>query len=156
MEALLYIQQKGIKYKCFFIGDGELRKEIESFAILHQLNIYITGIQAYSNYLKYLSFCDIAINVFKKNTKVVHSYKFNDYVALNLFILNSLVGETAEMIDKYKIGLNFDFSNHRLKAILYEVCCNWEKYKSWNGNNEALINDLLDEKMIYKKMIDLF
>lgn len=156
LEALLYIQQKGIKYKCFFIGDGELRKEIESFAILHQLNIYITGIQAYSNYLKYLSFCDIAINVFKKNTKVVHSYKFNDYVALNLFILNSLVGETAEMIDKYKIGLNFDFSNHRLKAILYEVCCNWEKYKSWNGNNEALINDLLDEKMIYKKMIDLF
>lgn len=156
LAALLYIQEKGIKYKCLFVGDGELREEIETFATLHQLNIYITGVQPYADYLKYLSFCDIAINVFKENTKVVHSYKFNDYVALNLFVLNSLMGETAQMINEYKIGLNFDFKEYFLKDALYEVCSNWEKYEVWKDNNVALIDALLDEKKIYGNMIDLF
>lgn len=156
LKALLYIQERGIKYKFLFVGDGELREKIETFATLHQLNISITGVQRYADYLKYLSFCDIAINIFKENTKVVHSYKFNDYVALNLFVLNSLVGETAEMINEYKMGLNFDFKTHCLKEVLYEVCCNWERYKACRNNAIALIDTLLDEKRIYRKMIDLF
>jgi glycosyltransferase involved in cell wall biosynthesis len=156
LEALLYIQEKKIKYKCLFVGDGELRKKIEDFATVHHLNIYITGVKSYADYLKYLSFCDIAMNIFKENTKVVHSYKFNDYVALNLFILNSLVGETAEMINEYEVGLNFDFKNYCLKEVLFETCTNWNRYKEWKKNNEFLVDSLLDEKSIYREMINLF
>ncbi len=156
LEALLYIQKKGLKYKCFFIGDGEMREKIRAFAALYQLNICITGVQPYADYLKYLSYCDIGINVFREHTKVVHSYKFNDYVALNLFILNSLVGETAEMIDKYKIGLNFDFRENPLKEVLYETCINWENYRELKANNKLLIDALLDERKIYKEMVSLF
>ena len=60
------------------------------------------------------------------------------------------------MINEYKMGLNFDFKTHCLKEVLYEVCCNWERYKACRNNAIALIDTLLDEKRIYRKMIDLF
>jgi glycosyltransferase involved in cell wall biosynthesis len=156
IKGLVYIQNRNIKYKFFFVGDGEKRKQIENLSSKHNLNVIITGILPYYDYLKYLSLCDIAINIFKKDTKVVHSFKFNDYAAINLFILNSLPGETANMISKYQIGLNFNFEDNPLSTILYEACSNWNFYKEWKQNNIQLIIDCLDQNVIYKKMTSLF
>jgi hypothetical protein len=156
IESLIYIQSKDIKYKFFFVGDGEKRKQILSLSVKYNLNIAITGVLPYYDYLKYLSYCDIAINIFRENTKVVHSFKFNDYAAAKLFILNSLSGETADMITTYKNGLNFNFSNNTLTDVLYDVCSNWDSYKYWRNNNAQLITDLLDQHTIYEKMAMLF
>ena len=87
-------------YRLIFIGDGVCRGEVEELIAQYAVNAQITGFVDYATLLKYLSYCDIAVNIFRDNTKVVHSYKFNDYVATNCFILNSLFGETADMIDK--------------------------------------------------------
>ena len=112
------------KYKLLFIGDGVSRTHVES--LINQYNVIakITGYVSYADMLKYLSLCDIAINIFKKDTKVIHSYKFNDYVATNCFILNSLKGETSELIDKYQVGLNFDYAGNPLDKILLECVSN--------------------------------
>ena len=100
------------QYKLFFIGDGVCRAKIENLISQYSVNAEITGFMEYGDLLKYLANCDIAVNIFRDKTKVVHSYKFNDYVATNCFILNSLPGETADMIDRYKVGLNFDFKDN--------------------------------------------
>ncbi|KAA6315249.1 hypothetical protein EZS27_034262 [termite gut metagenome] len=156
IKSLVYIQNKNIKYKFFFVGDGEKRKQIETFLSRYNLSVFITGVLPYCDYLKQISYCDIAINIFKENTRVIHSFKFNDYVAMNLFILNSLPGETADMISMYKIGLNFNFSDNTLDKVLYEVCSNWNFYKEWRTNNAKLISDVLDQGTVYKKMVGLF
>jgi glycosyltransferase involved in cell wall biosynthesis len=156
INALIYIQNKKINYKFFFVGDGEKKNQILSFSSKYNLNVIITEVLPYCDYLKYLSFCDIGINAFKKKTKVVHSYKFNDYVAMNMLVLNNLPGETADMISTYKIGLNFNFSDYPLSEALYEVCSNWHIYNKWKENNKQLISDLLDQDTIYKRMINLF
>jgi hypothetical protein len=155
IDGLLYIQNKNIQYKFFFVGDGEKRKQILSLSSEYNLNVVVTGVLPYYDYLKYLSYCDIGINIFKKSTKVVHSYKFNDYVAMNLIVLNSLSGETSQMISEYKIGLNFNFSDYTFSDALYDVCSNWNFYNNWKKNNLQLISNLLDQNTVYKKMIDL-
>jgi glycosyltransferase involved in cell wall biosynthesis len=145
---------KVCNYKLIFIGGGCKQKYIEQKIDDLDLNGIITGRLSYSDYLKYLSYCDIGINIFKRDTFVVHSYKFNDYVASNLFILNSLSGETAELIDAYKIGRNFNFSDCLLKDVLKEVCEKWDIYKNQKENNIKIIDNLLDKNIIYPRVLE--
>lgn len=142
-----------IDYKLWFVGDGVNRIKVEGLLSSYHVNGEITGFLSYGDYLAYLSSCDIAINIFKDDTKVVHSYKFNDYVATNCFILNSLKGETAEMILKYKIGLNFDFKDHLLTEVLCNTVNHWSEYKHWGMNNQRLVKEVLDKKLIYKNLV---
>lgn len=144
------------KYKLLFIGDGVSRPYVETLIKQYKVTAIITGYVPYADMLKYLSLCDIAINIFKKDTKVVHSYKFNDYVATNCLILNSLEGETAELIEKYKVGLNFNFSRNPLENVLQECVKNWDMYKTWKENNKKLVREVLDSKSIYQGIFDLF
>lgn len=141
------------KYRLLFIGGGEKQVYLESKLKEYNINGEITGNVSYNDYLKYLSYCDIGINIFKKDTLVVHSYKFNDYVASQLFILNSLLGETAEMIDHYEVGKNFDFKDNPLMKVLNEVCLNWTEYKLQRQNNIRLIEEVLDKKKIYSELM---
>lgn len=140
-------------YKLLFAGAGEKEAYIQSRIDELGLNAFITGRLPYADYLKYLSYCDIAVNIFKENTLVVHSYKFNDYVASGLFVLNSLEGETATMVDEYNIGKNFDFAENTLAVVLKDVCMNWELYKMNKSNNMRLINEKMDKKVIYNNVL---
>jgi glycosyltransferase involved in cell wall biosynthesis len=150
LKAIQYIHLKGIKYKFWFIGGGEKQEKLESYAKLHNLNMVVTGFIVYPDYLKYLSICDIAINSFKRSTKVAYSFKFNDYVGCHLFVLNSLKGETSDMIDRFSIGLNYESDS--LHEVLLNVCQNWESYKLWKDNNKLLIESCLDARTIYDNL----
>lgn len=151
LEGLKELEYKNIKYKMWFIGGGEKEELIRHISQENNLNVEITGRIPYADLLKYLSFCDIAINSFKEETLVVHSYKFNDYVATGCYIMNNLTGETGEMINKYKIGCNFNsrnFSNKLLSTIT-----NWSsisKEIKYNINN--LIAAQLETSTIYRKL----
>ena len=73
-------------------------------------------------------------------------------MATQCFILNSLEGETADMIEEYQIGLNFDFEDNSLDKVLLECISNWDKYHSWKINNRRLVVELLDKRKIYSKI----
>lgn len=140
------------QYKLFFIGDGVCRAKVENLINQYSVNAEITGFLKYGDLLKYLSYCDIAVNIFRDKTKVVHSYKFNDYVATNCFILNSLLGETADMVDRYKVGLNFDFKDNTFDKVLLQCLEFWDDYREWKLNNERLVDELLDKEAIYSQI----
>ena len=140
------------QYKLFFIGDGVCRAKVENLINQYSVNAEITVFLKYGDLLKYLSYCDIAVNIFRDKTKVVHSYKFNDYVATNCFILNSLLGETADMVDRYKVGLNFDFKDNTFDKVLLQCLEFWDEYREWKLNNERLVDELLDKEAIYSQI----
>ena len=144
------------KYKLWFVGDGVRHNEIETYIKSNGLNAEITGFLSYDQLLGYLSYCDIAINIFRKNTKVVYSYKFNDYVAMNCFVLNSLEGETAQMVDEYRIGRNFNFSDSPLSEVLEDTLKNWDEYRKWNDNCKRLVEEKLDKEKIYSVVKEIF
>jgi hypothetical protein len=154
IRALDMLQAHRIAYRFFFVGGGDREQELRQMIADRGLNAIVTGFLPYGNYLKYLAACDIGVNIFKANTHIVHSYKFNDYVAANLFVLNSLTGETAETIAAYRMGLNFNFTDQPIEQVLYDVCSRWSSYKAWRKNNARLITDLLDERITYKKIYE--
>ena len=151
LNALCYIQEKGIEYEMYFVGGGEKHEYIQNYVKVHKLNVFITGKLPYCDYLKYLSTCDIAFNAFARNTKVVHSYKFNDYMATNNIVLSNLKGETADMIDKYHIGMNY--TEEKSGEVLYEICSKWEQYSSYKDNISHFVDEVLDSDKIYPKVI---
>ncbi|MBO5630556.1 MAG: hypothetical protein J5965_15945 [Aeriscardovia sp.] len=155
LEAVKSIHGR-YKYKLWFVGDGVRHNEIETYIKSNGLNAEITGFLSYDQLLGYLSYCDIAVNIFRNNTKVVYSYKFNDYVAMDCFVLNSLEGETAQMVDEYSIGRNFNFSDQPLSTILGDTLKNWEDYCKWNVNCKRLIEEKLDKEKIYSVVKEIF
>lgn len=144
------------RYKLWFVGDGVRHDAIQEYIQQNGLNAEITGFLTYEQLLGYLSYCDIAINIFRSNTKVVYSYKFNDYVAMDCFVLNSLEGETAQMVDEYRIGRNFNFSDQPLSAVLEDTLKNWDEYRKWNVNCKRLIEEKLDKEKIYSVVKKIF
>ena len=155
LEAVKSIHGR-YKYKLWFVGDGVRHEEIETFIKQNGLNAEITGFLPYEQLLGYLSYCDIAVNIFRDSTKVVYSYKFNDYVAMDCFVLNSLEGETAEMVDEYQIGRNFNFNNNPLSEVLKDVLGNWNIYSVWRKNCQKLIDEKLDKAKIYAVVKGIF
>lgn len=154
LNAVYSIHDK-YKYKLWFIGDGVQRNKIEKSINEKGLHATITGFVSHDQLLCYLAYCDIAVNIFRENTKVVYSYKFNDYVAMDCFVLNSLAGETADMVDEYKIGRNFNFRDQTLSVILSDTLNNWEYYSLCKGNSQRLINEKLDKEKIYSEVRDI-
>jgi hypothetical protein len=156
LDALLQLKKEGIEnIKFWFIGGGIKQKYIENFIINNNLNVEITGFLPYHDYLKYLSLCDIAVNSFNKNTKVVHSYKFNDYILCGLAIVNNLKGETADFITKYNIGINFDYSDNNLFTVIRSLIFDIDRLNQMKKNSKYVAENILNKKLIYSKMIKL-
>lgn len=155
LDAVKSIHGK-YKYKLWFVGDGVRREEIAGYIAANGLNAEITGFLSHEQLLGYLDYCDIAVNIFRDNTKVVYSYKFNDYVAMNCFVLNSLEGETAEMVDAYQVGRNFNFSDKPLSAVLEDTLSHWDTYSQWTRNHQRLIDEKLDKDKVYDVVERLF
>lgn len=148
LKGIRELENKHIPYKMWFVGGGEKEKEISEFSQRYNLNVEVTGRIPYEDYLKYLSYCDIGINTFKEGTRVVHSYKFNDYVASGCLILNNLTGETADMVNKYKIGYNF--TNNTFVEVLMTAIYELPKIKTiLNHNLNQLIQKELNTETIY-------
>ncbi len=153
LNGLRYLKEKNVRYKMWFIGDGDKADYIREIADAYGLNVVVTGYIAYKDLLKYLLYCDIAINSFKENTLVVHSYKFNDYVATGCYVLSNLPGETAEMIDKYAIGRNFNKDS--FNRVLYETICKWGSiHANVYANLQRLIYEELDQATKYRELRD--
>lgn len=148
LDSVSYIHKKGVKYRLWFLGDGEKRTYIESEIKKRGLIGSVTGRLNYPDLLKYLSVSDIAFNSFKPETLVVHSYKFNDYIATGCFVMNSLKGETADLIDRFNIGVNF--TSDTAPKLLWETCNNWNNIRTTiEFNLSKAINNCLDSKKIY-------
>ena len=151
LQGMKYLTQQGVKYKMWFIGDGEKADYIRTYSQANGLNFEITGHLEYKDLLKYLSYCDIAINSFKPDTLVVHSYKFNDYVATGCYILNNLSGETSDMIDEYGVGRNFDKDS--FCTVLLETVKNMDNLKlTIKDNLNKLKQDKLETSLIYSSL----
>ncbi|EYE62303.1 hypothetical protein M127_4925 [Bacteroides fragilis str. S6L5] len=56
------------------------------------------------------------------------------------------------MIEKYKIGKNFNFDDNSLKNVLVDILDNWSFYEKYRNNNQILLNEILDKNKIYSSL----
>jgi len=146
---LVDLKKRGIKYKFYFIGDGVIRKDIEKKIEKYNVPAFITGRLNYDEYLLFLTNCDIAFNFFNKNTKVVHSYKFNDYLSAGLFVVNNLSGETWDMIDDYQLGINYNDNQDEFVSLIISK----EKLRVTKANSKKFALNVLNKKVVYEELV---
>ena len=91
------------QYKLFFIGDGVCRAKVENLINQYSVNAEITGFLKYGDLLKYLSYCDIAVNIFRDKTKVVHSLSL-----IHIFTKSAVLLQYSSQKSHYCIGYNID------------------------------------------------
>ena len=134
------------------VGDGVKRTQVEELALSYGIEITITGYLEYADFLKYLSYADVAVNCFNKDTAVVHSYKYNDYILSGLAIMNSLQGETAEMIDRYKLGFNYTDSESLLEAFR-KLYFDKKLLNTMKENSKYVAKEILSSDKIYSSLV---
>lgn len=155
LESFKKLTDKGLNdIKLVFIGDGQEHEKISHFKNKHKLNIEITGFLKYADYLKYLSYADIAINSFKEGTRVAYSYKFNDYINAGIPIVNNVKGEMAGLISKYKIGRNFDHTTDSLYQEINEMLENPDLLSEMRKNATFVATSILDKETVYREMLE--
>ena len=152
ITAVYFADNYTVEFKLRFVivGGGDRKEELETKLKELKIKYIITGILEYMDYLYYLSKCDIGFNIFLEDSKVIQSYKFNDYIVSGLSVINNLRGETSELIDSFNVGLNVIGKNNQLGKYLLDVVNNWKIIR--NGQAERcfrLINEKLSKKVIY-------
>lgn len=151
IDTLAELKKRGIKYKMYFVGGGDKEDYVKSQLHNKGIDAMVTGVVPYHTYIEYLSQCDIGLNVFKSHTKIVHSYKFNDYAACGLFIVNNLHGETENMIKQYQCGITSD----NICDVLVNVCTSWETYRTCKSNCLKMVDRELSVDVIYKRQAEI-
>ena len=139
--------------KLIFIGDGQETGKILQFKKQFDLNIEVTGFLDYAGYLKYLSFADIAINSFKKGTRVAYSYKFNDYLSAGVPILNNVNGEMAALVAQYNIGRNFGHTADSLFNATNELLGRPALLQEMKKKVIFVATTILDKRVVYREML---
>lgn len=150
-KEMLYRRQYNLKL--LFIGDGQEKEKILHFKDKYALNIEVTGYIDYAGFLKYLSFADIAINSFKKGTRVAYSYKFNDYLTAGVPVLNNVEGEMATLVERYDIGRNFDHSVDSLFEKMDDMLGTPGLLQKMRKNAIFVATTVLDKKVVYREMV---
>lgn len=140
--------------KLIFVGGGQEADNIIQFKNEHALNIEVTGFLIYADYMKYLSYADMAINSFKVGTEVAYSYKFNDYLTAGVPVLNNVKGEMAEMVTRYHIGLNFDHSPDSLYKAVSKLLENTMLLEEMRKKAIFVAKEVLDKQIIYRQMLE--
>lgn len=103
------LKDAGYSVEIHVIGDGETRQQF-----IEALNVSGADVRFYGKQfdekkkIEILSSCDYGINMMKEHVTVGLSIKSIDYFSYGLPVINNIKGDTWQLIEKKKMGINFD------------------------------------------------
>ncbi|MGL6101156.1 MAG: hypothetical protein ACRCZ9_05130 [Fusobacteriaceae bacterium] len=150
-EGMIEIIEKLSKYKKVvveIIGIGEreeyLTNSLKNLGI--EFNFY-GAIYDENKKSQILSQCDFGFNGYKENTEVALSYKSIDYFSYGLPIINSAKGDTWNMIETQKVGVNYlEVNDNLIEDILNYKKTDIFKFFKANFSYKSLVKEM-DEIM---------
>jgi glycosyltransferase involved in cell wall biosynthesis len=164
LETLLEAAQKlaampdGDKFHILFLGDGaRKRKTVEQARDMGLENVTFVDSVQKSEVVRYWSLLDVSIIHLKKNklfTTVIPSKLF-ECMGMGIPVLHGVVGESAQIVEKEKVGLLFEPEN---ADALVEKLRRLEKDKSlYEKLRVASIEAAkrYDRKVLAMQMLDI-
>ena len=145
---------KGLRFK--ILGQGPESKPLKLYAKTKNVeNIDFIGFVDYEMMAAYLSKSDMTINSLKARASQSIINKVADYFAAGIPILNgSLCKEMQDLVDDYKVGVNFEPENvESLKNAILYIINNPEKSKEFGENAKSLALEKFDRKTSYLEII---
>lgn len=132
------------------VGDGENRNEfLEKLKEKCEV-IYHGVIRDEEKKTEIFDQCHAGINIYKEGLYIGLTVKCIDYFEHGLPIINNIKGDTWEMVEKYRAGINIDEKNRIEENTLINMRHdNWNIYQLFEEN---LSKDIFTEKCL--KVID--
>lgn len=134
------------------VGDGARKQEfiskLESVGAKVTYHGKIFNIEDIYNIL---GGCHFGINIYKENIKIGLTMKSVDYFQMGLPIINSISGDTRDMVNHYKIGINIeDFSKSNFNEYLNNILVYKKKVihlfnSKFNANHYEQMIDFLEK-----------
>lgn len=131
------------------VGDGEKRQALIDEATEAGANVIFHG-KVYDPDEKQAIFdqCHFGLNIMKESVFVGLTMKSMDYLELGLPIINNIGGDTEEIVEKEKIGINFHCGCTLSKEVMVHI-----------QNNRPRVREVFEknftEKMFYLRLDQL-
>lgn len=159
LDAAASIKSKGFDNIVFkILGQGPEGDNLKQYARDNKLtNVDFVGFVDYEKMAAYLIKSDMTINSVKRRASQSIINKVADYFAAGVPCLNgSLCQEMRQLIDDYKVGLNFEPESVEslVNAILF-IINDKEKAKEFGINAKQLAKEKFDRNETYPYIIGL-
>lgn len=146
----------GVRFK--ILGQGPLSDALIGYCNEHNIaNVDFLGFLPYEKMAAFLCKSDITVNAIKKNASQSIINKVADYLAAGIPMLNGCVcREQREMMEKYKIGLNYEAESS--DSMFKELCSLIDDpilCKQFGENARKLALEKFDRKTTYPQILRL-
>lgn len=156
-QALNILKKKGIDdIELYILGDGDYRKQVESYILEYYEKVTITGYLPYLEMMTQLETCDISINPIIMGTFSSVVNKVGDYAAAGLAVINTQDNqEYRKIVEENNIGINAKTEDSEDMAnCIYKLYSDRNLCKVMGDNNKMLFNERFDRSKTYKRIID--
>lgn len=142
------------QYKIKFVamGDGQMRKEFQSYAEEKRVDALFTGMLPYDKMCGFLSRCDIVVNPIAGKSAASIINKHADYAASGLPVLNTQdSAEYRKLVDDYHMG--FNCRNHDANDLAEKINLlvnNKGLREEMGANARRCAEEKFDKQVTYK------
>lgn len=159
MDAAAVLQKDGHNHIVFkILGQGPERDSLKHYVEGKKLrNVDFVGFVDYDKMAAYLSKSDMTINSVKRRASQSIINKVADYFAAGVPCLNgSMCQEMRDLIDNYKVGLNFEPENvQSLVDAILKINSDKEMAQIYGQNAKKLAKEKFDRSVTYHQIIHL-
>lgn len=148
------IGKTNIKFK--ILGQGPDEKKFKRCKEeIHADNVEFVGFLPYEKMAAFLSKSDITINAVKKNASQSIINKVADYLFAGIPMLNSCTcKEQLDMVNDYKIGLNYEAENaESLAECILQLISDKSKCIEYGENAKKLALEKFDRRTSYLEIL---
>lgn len=155
LDAFGVFQRRWPDAALVLLGAGEREEALRRRIAAEGLRAWVSGRIPHPLLVGYLKRCAVGLNAFKGGGNVAYSYKLNDYLLSGVPVVNSLTGETADLIREAQLGANYDPGDPESLLAALEACRErWRVEPVWRERVLAFAARTLDRRMTYRPMID--
>jgi len=137
------------------LGAGEREGELRERLRVLGARSWVSGRIPHADLVSFLKHAHVGLNAFRAGGNVAYSYKLNDYLLTGIPVVNSLPGESADLIRANGLGYSYDAGNvGSLYAALRACERQWQAEPNWRSRVLAFAATELDRRVSYQPLID--
>jgi glycosyltransferase involved in cell wall biosynthesis len=122
IQAIMLLIDEGLDFEVYFAGDGPLRNDIVELAKNYPKYVRFVGLLGPDSLFEELLMADVGLCCYAENSRVSMPLKFFDYVANQIYVLNSLTGEINDWLNDLGLGMSYEAGNiSSLKTAMTEI-----------------------------------
>jgi len=135
------------------LGRGEREEDLRAAIGRAGIPAWISGRLPHASLVAHLKRSHVGLNAFKAGGNIAYSYKLNDYLLSGVPVVNSLPGESADLLSENGIGINYRAGDPAsLLSALRDARLRWDANPAWGADVVAFSRRHLDRRTSYDEL----